>query len=295
MTARGKFWLCSFILGFALGILVFYILGRSGPAHQPAPTSQKQPYQVEPFREAVLEGGNLKEFTQEAKQLGTTILLKAHASDRAAVVKAFRAAFDRIHEIELMMSPYRPDSPLSQINASGKGKGYQVPEELGRVIAASLDLCSRTGGALDITVRPLIAAYKSAEARKRAPTQMEISAALARVGYKKVSMSEDLCTLTIADDGIALDLSATAKGYAADEGAKVLRENGIEHAYVPVSGTPGTPKGKKASTCISSSLQTARCVRAETTRRATGWENREFHILLTRAPASPATGTLQSL
>ena len=132
--------------------------------------------------------------------------------------------------------PNRADAPLFQINASGKAKGYLVPQELGMVIAKSLEFCRLTGGALDITVKPLLSIYEAASAQKRAPSDSEIKSALQRVGYQKVSVSEDLMTVTIADDRMALDLSATAKGYAADEAARALRESGIQYAFVEAGG-----------------------------------------------------------
>jgi len=45
-----------------------------------------------------------------------------------------------------------------------------------------------------------------------------------------------LRTVTVANDGMTLDLSATAKGYAADEAAKVLIEYGIDNAFVDAGG-----------------------------------------------------------
>jgi thiamine biosynthesis lipoprotein len=237
MTSRGKLWLSSFIFGFAVGVVVFYTAFRQeAPSGSTRPEQQKPAYQLEPLKEAALTGGKLCEFTQLAHQMGTEVTIKAHATDRAGVEKAFRAAFDRIHEIECMMSVYRPDSPLAKINAAAKAGGYAVAQELGIVIAKSLEFCRLTGGALDITVRPLLDAYKFASAHKRPPQDEEIQAALAHVGYQKVSVSSDYRTVTIADDGMALDLGATAKGYAADEAAKVLRSNGIVHGCVEAGG-----------------------------------------------------------
>jgi thiamine biosynthesis lipoprotein len=93
-----------------------------------------------------------------------------------------------------------------------------------------------TEGALDITVRPLVETYRLAVSEKRKPTEAEVKAALAKVNYRHVSVSEDGRTVTVASDGMALDLSATAKGYAADEAAKVLQKNGIKHAFVEAGG-----------------------------------------------------------
>jgi thiamine biosynthesis lipoprotein len=56
------------------------------------------------------------------------------------------------------------------------------------------------------------------------------------VDYQKISVSDDYQTITVADDEMALDLGATAKGYAADEASKVLVVKGIEHAFIEAGG-----------------------------------------------------------
>ena len=237
MTSRGKLWLSSFLFGFAIGIVAFYVAFRS-QSESIKTEAQKQPppYQLEALIDAPLSDSKLREFMQTSHQMGTKVTIKAHATDRAEVEAAFRAAFDRIHEIERTMSIYRPDSPLAKINTSARAKGYQVPQELGMVTAKSLEFCRLTKGALDITIKPLLDAYKSASAAKRAPTEEEIQTALTKIGYQKISVSSDYKMVTVADDGMALELGATAKGYAADEAAKVLLAKGFKHACVETGG-----------------------------------------------------------
>lgn len=56
---------------------------------------------------------------------------------------------------------------------------------------------------------------------------------LERVDYTKVSLQST--TLTVPD-GMQLDLGAVGKGYAADEAAAVLRENGVKSALLDFGG-----------------------------------------------------------
>ena len=237
MTSRGKLWLSSFLFGFAIGAVLFYVaFSPQGESLKTEPQHKTPPYQVEALKETALKDSKFKEFTQIAHQMGTKVTIKAHASSRTDVEAAFRAAFDRIYEIECMMSVYRPDSHLAKINAAAKARSYQVPQELGMVIAKSLEFCRLSKGALDITITPVLDVYKSSSAAKRTPSDNEIQQALDKVGYQKISVSNDYASVTIADDGMALDLGATAKGYAADEAAKVLLAKDIKHACVETGG-----------------------------------------------------------
>jgi thiamine biosynthesis lipoprotein len=236
MTARGKLWLSAFFLGFAVGVLVFY-LQRADDNHDVTGKPADRPsYEIRPFQEADISGSSLKAFTQVACLMGTEVRIKAHALDRAHTERVFRDAFDRIRAVELVMNVHSPGTPISVINKSGKARAHVVPEEFGIVVSRSLVLCRETDGALDITVKPVLDVYRSSEALNRAPSRDEIASALSHVGFAKVSVSEDCRTLTLADDGMALDLGATAKGYAADKATEILLQNGIEHALVEAGG-----------------------------------------------------------
>ena len=67
------------------------------------------------------------------------------------------------------------------------------------------------------------------------------------VDYKKLSLNKKNLTAKLEEEGMKVDLGAIAKGYAADEVARVLKESGVEHAIVNLGGNimtlGGNPNG----------------------------------------------------
>jgi len=68
------------------------------------------------------------------------------------------------------------------------------------------------------------------------PEQAELEKALACVNYKDVLLDKDTQTVTLQKDGMAIDLGGIAKGYCADEAAKVLAQTGVKNAYLDFGG-----------------------------------------------------------
>jgi len=72
------------------------------------------------------------------------------------VDRALRATLDRINRL---MSTWDPDSELSRFNRSASLEPFRVSLETFEVLKWSLDLAALTGGALDVTVGPLVDAW----------------------------------------------------------------------------------------------------------------------------------------
>ena len=60
--------------------------------------------------------------------------------------------------------------------------------------------------------------------------------ALASVGYSFVQLDADSRTVRYTHDGVHINLGGVAKGYAVENGARILREHGVEHAIVTAGG-----------------------------------------------------------
>jgi thiamine biosynthesis lipoprotein len=68
------------------------------------------------------------------------------------------------------------------------------------------------------------------------PNADELKAALATVGYRKVTLDPKTKSVTLETPGMRLDLGGIAKGYAGDAMIRVLREAGCPRAIVVAGG-----------------------------------------------------------
>src|SRR5438093_3798760 len=62
--------------------------------------------------------------------MGTLVRITLYASGEDVAKDAFRAAFDRIRDLDGILSDYRPDSELNQITRVAVGRAVRVSEEL---------------------------------------------------------------------------------------------------------------------------------------------------------------------
>ena len=167
--------------------------------------------------------------------LGTlvSVSLVAPAEEESAANEAIEAAFTHIREIDGLMSFYADTSELSRLNKAGTGN---VSEDLFRVLAKAQEVSRLTGGAFDVTVRPLIRVWKEAARKDALPTQADLDAARALVSYTHVTLAEGDRKVTLTKQGTTIDLAGIAKGYAVDAASAVLRGKGFGDFMVEAGG-----------------------------------------------------------
>jgi thiamine biosynthesis lipoprotein len=168
--------------------------------------------------------------------MGTLVRITLYASGEQAASDAFHAAFDRIRDLDRILSDYRPDSELNDITRTAVGRAVHVSEELFTVLAASQDLAEATGGAFDITQGPVVRLWREAGKTGRVPDPAALREAASRSGFRTLHLDAKHRTVTVDKVGMALDVGAIGKGYAASEAIDVLGRLGVRSALVAVSG-----------------------------------------------------------
>ena len=141
------------------------------------------------------------------------------------------------------MSTYIDSSFISVFNKSPDST-ISIPLHFKNVLEASKEIHRFSKGSFDPTVMPLANywgfGYTGKVARERWDTT-EINSILDYVGFDKVYIQNG--NLIKADPRAQLDLSAVAKGYAADVIADELADLGIANLLVDIGGD-GFAKGK---------------------------------------------------
>lgn len=141
-------------------------------------------------------------------------------------------AEDLVSELEAVVSATREGSELRTLNETGS---VTLPDDAAFLLGRALDICGETGGALDITIYPVVSAwgFATAEQDYRVPGGDEIARLLQSVDYTRVAVEGDTVSL---DEGMAIDLGAVTKGYVGDRIAALLRENGVTSALLDLGG-----------------------------------------------------------
>ncbi|HHV27495.1 FAD:protein FMN transferase [Anaerosalibacter bizertensis] len=148
-------------------------------------------------------------------------------------------SFDRIREIEDKMSITIEDSDVSKINKNAGKNPVKVDDEVYEILTRAKYFAELTDGAYEPTIGPLVDLWNIRNEGKNnkhdIPSKEDIEKALNKVDYKKLELLEDN-KVFLKEEGMKLDLGGIAKGYAADEIKKILKENGVNSAIVDLGG-----------------------------------------------------------
>lgn len=184
--------------------------------------------------------------------MGVPFRIVLYAADATAATNAARAAFQRIAQLNAILSDYDPDSEVSRLcHPKVAGQPTPVSPELWFMLERSQALAKTTGGAFDVTVGPLVNLWRRARRHQELPSTNLVREALAHTGWRQVELDAATHRVTLRGPDVRLDFGAIAKGYAADEALRVLREAGIPRALVAAAGDmavgeapPGQPGWK---------------------------------------------------
>lgn len=168
--------------------------------------------------------------------MGTLFRIKLYAANREQAQDAFRAAFDRIAQLDATLSDYKPESELSQLSIKAVGHPEPVSASLFDVVSSAQDLARQTGGAFDITLGPVIRLWREARKTGTVPAKAALDQARSHCGYELLTLNSAHRTIELKKPGMALDVGGIAKGYAADQALAVLKSRGIHSALVAASG-----------------------------------------------------------
>ena len=147
---------------------------------------------------------------------------------------AIDAVMAQMHHIDDVMSDFKPDSELSQINEHAAQRPVVVSPELYDLIKLSTRYSQITDGAFDITIESVWRLYHFR--RHIHPTDAEIEALLPTVGWRQLIFDDRHHSIRFARPGMAIGLGGIAKGYAVDRGIDILKARGIENAIVTAGG-----------------------------------------------------------
>jgi len=155
----------------------------------------------------------------------------------------YNRLFNRLAELDRIFSANRDDSELARINAGAGLEPVQVSPELFAVLDRALYFAEASGGAFDPTVGPLVKLWGIGTETPHQPTEPELLAALDLVNWRDLELraaetaaDTSARTAFLKRRGMALDLGAIAKGYAADELTRILREENVPRALIDLGG-----------------------------------------------------------
>ena len=157
----------------------------------------------------------------------------------------YDAFFNRLAEIEEHMSVNIPSSDIALINKAAGIEAVEVHEDTFEVVKAAFEFAALTDGAFNPAGGALVQLWKIGSDTPHLPSREEIDSVLSLCDWRSVVLKEGgkqpsgavlKPSVFLTQRGSALDLGGIAKGYAADEIARMIREAGIKGAIIDLGG-----------------------------------------------------------
>ncbi|MEP1384760.1 MAG: FAD:protein FMN transferase [Paraglaciecola sp.] len=172
----------------------------------------------------------------ESKQgiMGTNIQVELWSESEVTGEAAIEAIMSEMHRIDQLMSPYKPSSELSKLNAKAAIEPVTVSKELFDLISLAIELSKETQGAFDITFASVGFLYDYREHKK--PKQNNINELLPAIDYRHIKLEEGKHSIFFGHENVKIDLGGIAKGHAVDNSIHILQQMGIKYALVTAGG-----------------------------------------------------------
>jgi thiamine biosynthesis lipoprotein len=180
--------------------------------------------------------------------MGSTYTVKIAGASLSppARTQAQDAVHAALSAVDAAMSTHRADSELSRFNRHGAATPFALSRDTFAVLALAQEVSTRTGGAFDVTVAPVVDAWGFGPGRHyRVVDALEIARLERRVGHDALALDRASSSAAKARPDVGADLSGIAKGFGIDRAAHALDALGLEHYMIEAGGEVRT-RGRNA-------------------------------------------------
>lgn len=168
--------------------------------------------------------------------MGTYFRIKMLGDNENELKKLDVALMDSMERVNQSMSNYIETSEISRFNRLSATQQMKLSPQFAQVMRESIELSKMSNGAFDVTISPLINAWGFGEKGSidRQPSATELRKLGNLIGYQQLSLEQDKLSKLV--DGLEVNVSAIAKGYAVDQVAERLLAAGVENFLVDIGG-----------------------------------------------------------
>ena len=186
--------------------------------------------------------------------MGSRFDISIVAGDSLSAEQNIDTVIGEVKRIEYLISDWRPDSQVSEVNQHAGKKPVKVDREVFKLTQEALELSKITGGAFDISFAAMDRIWKFDGSMTTMPTPEAVKQSVARVGYRNILLDSINSTIFLKLPGMKIGFGALGEGYAADRCRELMARRGIMAGIVNGSGDMRTwgkhPNGRNWSVGI---------------------------------------------
>ncbi|TCD01835.1 FAD:protein FMN transferase [Pedobacter psychroterrae] len=169
--------------------------------------------------------------------MGNRFEFTAVCDDEVIGKLAISAAIAEVRRIEELLSTFKENSQVNEVNRYAGISPVKVDEEVVGLIVRSLKISSITQGAFDITYGSIDKSLWNFDVNMTAlPDPQTALKTVELINYENVRVSIQNSTVMLKNKGMRIGFGGIGKGYAADRAKQVMRDMGIKSGIVNAAG-----------------------------------------------------------
>lgn len=155
--------------------------------------------------------------------------------------------FQRLDELERMLSRFIADSDISRINRSKAGDQVLLDHETWQVLKQAIQVQLWTQGAFDIGIAEHMKIFQASKQGILNTYEMTNALATAQVQKQQASiyLHPQAPILACINEGMQIDLGGIGKGYALDQLALLLQELDIVNYFISAGDSTILTRGRR--------------------------------------------------
>ncbi|MFC0779178.1 FAD:protein FMN transferase [Flavobacterium sp. HJSW_4] len=153
-----------------------------------------------------------------------------------------------ITRIENLISDWKSDSQVSEVNQNAGIKPIKVDREVFELAQRAIKLSEITNGGFDVSFAALDRIWKFDGSMTVMPSAEAIKKSVEKVGYKNIILDSTASTIFLKLKGMKIGFGALGEGYATDKCRAMMIAKGVQAGIINGSGDMSTwgkqPTGK---------------------------------------------------
>jgi len=180
------------------------------------------------------------EQTKTVNLMGSVFQITLVDSDSISAHQNINKAILEIERIENLISEWRPQTQISQVNQNAGIKRVKVDKEVFELTKKAIWFSEISNGAFDISIVAMDKIWKFDGTMEKLPSKKAIRNSIVNVNYKNIVLDNINSTIFLSKKGMKIGFGSIGKGYAADKARKLLQESGIIAGIINAAGDIAT-------------------------------------------------------
>lgn len=168
--------------------------------------------------------------------------------DSLSAEKNIDKSIDEIRRIENLISEWKPETQISEVNRNAGIKPVKVDPEVFALTEKGIYFSKLTDGAFDISIVAMDKIWKFDDSMNELPSEESIKNSVKNVGYQNIILDKTNSTIFLKNKGMKIGFGSIGKGYAADKTRELMKSFGVKAGIINASGDISTwgnqPDGK---------------------------------------------------